>query len=84
MDDVRAALLGDKEAAKRLTENGVLIPCPWCGRVPTEDDLAEFWGKMVVFHDCKIAGAMRVKGKTRFDVCIAWNTRAAVEMEGIE
>ena len=82
--DIRAALLGDHEAAKRLTEQGVLLGCPWCGRVPAECDLTEFWGKMVIFHDCKRAGAMRVNGKTRFDVCLAWNTRAAVEMEGME
>ena len=31
MDDVRAALRGDKEAANRLTEKGVLLPCPFCG-----------------------------------------------------
>ena len=30
-DDVRAALLGDREAAKRLTDAGVLVPCPFCG-----------------------------------------------------
>ena len=33
MDDARAALLGDHEAAKRLTEAGVLAPCPWCGKM---------------------------------------------------
>ena len=32
--DVRAALLGDHEAAKRLTEAGVMLPCPWCGETP--------------------------------------------------
>ena len=31
MDDVKLALLGDKEAARRLTEAGVLLPCPFCG-----------------------------------------------------
>ena len=31
MDDVKAALLGDHEAAKRLTEQGVMVPCPFCG-----------------------------------------------------
>ena len=30
-EDVRAALLGDHEAAKLLTEAGVLVPCPMCG-----------------------------------------------------
>ena len=29
--DVRLALLGDHEAAKRLTDAGVLVPCPFCG-----------------------------------------------------
>ena len=31
MDDVKAALLGGKEAAKRLTDAGVLAPCAHCG-----------------------------------------------------
>ena len=31
MDDIKLALLGNKEAAKRLTEQGVLVPC-CCGR----------------------------------------------------
>ena len=31
MDEIRRALLGDKEAAKRLTDAGVLLPCPFCG-----------------------------------------------------
>ena len=30
-NDVRAALLGDHEAAKRLTDAGVLVPCHRCG-----------------------------------------------------
>lgn len=34
MDDIKLALLGDHEAAKRLTEAGVLLTCPWCGRIP--------------------------------------------------
>ena len=29
--DIRLALLGDHEAAKRLTDAGVLVPCPFCG-----------------------------------------------------
>ena len=28
---IKAALQGDHEAAKRLTEQGVLLPCPGCG-----------------------------------------------------
>ena len=32
MDDKTLALLGDHEAAQRLTEAGVLLPCPFCGK----------------------------------------------------
>ena len=31
MTDERRALLGDHEASKRLSEAGVLLPCPFCG-----------------------------------------------------
>ena len=31
MDDKTKALLGDHEAAKRLTDAGVLLACPCCG-----------------------------------------------------
>ena len=31
MTDEKRALLGDHEAAKRLTDAGVLVPCPMCG-----------------------------------------------------
>ena len=31
MTDILKATLGDHEAAKRLTEAGVLVPCPCCG-----------------------------------------------------
>lgn len=31
MTDERRALLGDHKASKRLSEAGVLLPCPFCG-----------------------------------------------------
>lgn len=31
MTDIQRAMLGDHEAAARLTEQGVLTPCPCCG-----------------------------------------------------
>ena len=34
MTDEKRALLGDHEAAKRLTEKGIVLPCPWCGKAP--------------------------------------------------
>ena len=35
MDDIKLAMLGNKEAAKRLTEAGVLVACPFCGKAVT-------------------------------------------------
>ena len=35
MDDIKRAMLEDQEAAKRLTDAGVLAPC-MCGRTPKE------------------------------------------------
>lgn len=32
MDDIKKAMLGDKEAAERLTERGELLTCPFCGK----------------------------------------------------
>ena len=32
MDDIKLAMLGNKDAAKRLTEAGALVPCPFCGK----------------------------------------------------
>ena len=31
MDDIKLAMLGNGEAAKRLTDAGVLVPCWRCG-----------------------------------------------------
>ena len=31
MDDIKLALLGNKDAAKRLTDAGVLVPCSFYG-----------------------------------------------------
>lgn len=36
VDDIKLALLGDKEAAKRLTDAGMLLPCPGCGSEDTK------------------------------------------------
>lgn len=78
MDDIKLALLGDHEAAKRLTDAGVLIPCPWCKKTPDDDDLIGHWQGYTIYHQCKQVGPMRTNGKTRYKVCLAWNTRAPI------
>lgn len=45
-NDIRAALLGDKEVAKRLTDAGVLLPCPWCGAIPR----IEAYDRLIVYE----------------------------------
>ena len=48
MDDIKLAVLGSKEAAKRLTEAGVLVPCPWCGEIPN----VESYDRLIAY-ECK-------------------------------
>lgn len=103
MDDIKLAMLGNKEAAKRLTEKGVLLPCPWCGILPH----VETYDRLIVYEcECGerrsfpgilqrkespvLASAPESAVKEYYhrnadiDARLAWNTRAAVEMEGIE
>ena len=80
--DIKKAMLGDHEAAKRLTEKGVLIPCPWCGRVPdVEYDTLEPFEWTVICPEC---GVYHACCDTEMQARLAWNTRAAVEMEGMD
>lgn len=44
MNDIKRALLGDHEAAKRLTEQGVLLPCGHCGKQ----------AYICCYHSCKV------------------------------
>ena len=79
MDDIKLAMLGSKEAAKRLTEQGVLLPCPGCAGYNIHDGYrySEAWCECVdcgwkgpsVYED----GFVNTK-KAR----LAWNTRAAI------
>lgn len=93
MDDIRAAMLGDKEAAKRLMEEGVLVPCPFCGG---EAEYIERGNEHVGLKEtvirCKKCGTKQAHKWLRYkfdfdfvrkDTRLAWNTRVAVEMEGM-
>lgn len=83
MDDLKKALLGDHEAAKRLTDAGVLVPCPMCkgdevlvrsvsgtfdsGRITTK--------KYTQCRGCFLQTAFYNTGK---EARLAWNTRAPI------
>ena len=83
MTDIQRALLGDHEAAKRVTKKGVSAPCPWCGGTVTAVSDA-IWPQMM----CKECGAKGPRGYDRANARLAWNTRAPIlsaeEMERME
>ena len=80
MDDIKLALLGNKEAAKRLTEQGVLLGCPGCGG----DDLKECYACGDHFVACQVCGWTGPMKNSPAEARLSWNTRAAVEMEGMK
>lgn len=73
----RRALLGDRGSQRIFTQLQIPLPCPWCKKAPAEDDVCPDFAGWIIYHDCKIAGRMRIKAKTRFDLILKWNTRPA-------
>ena len=87
MDDIKLALLGNKEAAKRLTDAGVLLPCPHCkGRAVLVEGTLQASGKYsVVCGECFCATTWCI---LKEDAIGRGNTRApflsAEELELLE
>ena len=77
MDDIKLALLGDKEAAKRLTDAGVLLWCPHCkGRAVLVEGKLKAVGKYsVVCGECFCATTWCT---SKEDAIGRWNTRAPI------
>ena len=74
MDDrtIKLALLGDKAAQKRLTEEGVLLPCPGCG----SEDVKHRAVMACVMIECP-CGFMEA-GYDLEEARQIWNTRAPI------
>lgn len=80
------ALLGDHEAARQLTDAGVLLQCPFCGGdAMVEYDTMEPFEYAVFCGDC---GVMPTASEDERVARLAWNTRAPVlkdeEMEMLD
>ena len=76
MTDIQKALLGDKEAAKRLTDAGVLLECPFCGgNAMMEYDTMETFEWTVFCGDC---GVMPTSSEDKQVAALVWNTRAPI------
>lgn len=90
MNDYRRALLGDHEAAKRLTDAGVLVPCHRCGGRAEFEEQVENPPRRgvkamvrIVCTRCRFALASSVKwdmesADERMRLIEQWNTRAQV------
>lgn len=85
MTDMQKSILGDKEAARRLTNAGVLLPCPMCrgeGVLDSELLMGVFWVM------CTACGLQTEAFETEKEARLAWNTRAPIlrgsEMEMLE
>lgn len=85
MNDIKLAMLGSKEAAKRLTDAGVLLPCPMCGEVGV---LHSIDGCQTIYAACPSCGLMTRAYKGHMKARLAWNTRAPIlsaeEIERLE
>ena len=93
MNDIKLAMLGSKEAAKRLTEKGVLLGCPHCGKAAyisvdpecEPDSMGRKWTYTVVCGTCCATSGLCFSAEM---ARLAWNTRAPIlsaeEMEMLE
>ena len=77
MDDIKLAMLRNKEAAKRLTEAGVLVPCPGCGESSAK--ICYVCGDH--FGMCKTCGWTGPFRNAEYEARLAWNTRAPILSE---
>ena len=95
MDDIKRAMLGDQEAAKRLTEAGVLLPCAHCGN---DDDyrivmsfkkdkkkrFEEYYDVCTIYCECcteTVRQAGLGKDAAAKNASLMWNTRAPILSE---
>lgn len=75
MDDIKLAMLGNKEAAKRLTDAGVLLNCPFCGSTELGETNGPHTGYWVYCRRCTATGSNAYDAeKAR----LAWNTRTTI------
>lgn len=89
MDDVKLAMLGSKEATRRLTDAGVLVPCWRCNGQAKMERMHT--GRKPLFavscenHYCGAYGCAHFSEREAIEY---WNTRAPIlskiEMEMLE
>lgn len=95
MDDIKLAMLGSKDAAKRLTDAGVLVPCAHCGN---DDDyrivmsfkkdkkkrFGEYYDVCTIYCECcteTVRQAGLGKDAAAKNALLMWNNRAPILSE---
>ena len=96
MDEVKLAMLGNKEAAKRLADAGVLMPCAHCGnyrivmsfKKDKKKRFGEYYDVCIIYCECcteTVRQAGFGKDVAAKNASLLWNTRvpilSAEEME---
>ena len=95
MTDEQKAMMGDREAAQRLTDAGVLLGCPCCkgnarirytgnGSGPLGYTTNVYMRSKPGFVICDKCGLQTSKHMRVCRAVSKWTTRAAVEMEGMK
>ena len=84
MNDVKLAMLGNKDAAKRLTDAGIAIPCPFCAnRIISRCEYNGLYA--YACSSCGTSGDIEIGHRKAL---LSWNTRAPIlsesEMEMLE
>ena len=89
MTDIQRAMLGDHEAAERLTEKGVLLPCPFCKKPVSVWESHYGVINVVECMHCNIRFVIKWSAANNaHELADKWNTRAPIlsaeEMERLE
>lgn len=74
MDDIKKAMMGDREAQQRLTEKGVLLPCPMCGG---DADVWENSFAQIGYAQCYECG-LKIQDSSKKSVLELWNAREPI------
>lgn len=87
MDEIKKAMLGDKEAQRAVTERGELLPCPFCGGEPEIFRRCSFYGVRCADESCN-GYDVSAEYSNRYTVIHDYNTRpqilTAEELERLE
>lgn len=80
MNDIKKALLGDREAQERVTERGELLPCMICGgKAVLTEKRRGLWGHFASYYvKCKCCGSKTETSYIKERVVETWNTRPAL------